>query len=141
MIAISLTILLLLTVAAFLSAAETALTAASKPLLHQLHEEGNQRAGTVNRLLDQREHMISTVLLGNNLVNILASALTTSAMIESTIAIVRVPEDSPSIETSPVAGGDPTRCGTPPAVPRRRHGRHRRPGRGCARRSRRRAVG
>jgi Mg2+/Co2+ transporter CorB len=83
MIAISITILILLSVAAFLSAAETALTAASKPLLHQLHEDGDKRAGTVNRLLDDREHMISTVLLGNNLVNILASALTTSAMIEA----------------------------------------------------------
>ncbi|MBL8643486.1 MAG: HlyC/CorC family transporter [Rhodospirillaceae bacterium] len=83
MIAIAITILILLTVAAFLSAAETALTAASKPLLHQLHEDGDKRAGTVTRLLDHRERMISTVLLGNNLVNILASALTTSAMIEA----------------------------------------------------------
>jgi Mg2+/Co2+ transporter CorB len=46
-------------------------------------EEGDRRAGTVVRLLGNRERMISTVLLGNNLVNILASALTTSVMIEA----------------------------------------------------------
>ncbi|MGE3333040.1 MAG: HlyC/CorC family transporter [Rhodospirillaceae bacterium] len=75
-------VLVLLTVAAFFSVAETALTTASKPLMHQLDEEGDARAGTVVKLLDEREEMISTVLLGNNLVNILASALTTSLMID-----------------------------------------------------------
>ncbi len=75
-------VLLLLTVAAFFSLAETALTTASKPLMHQLQTEGDKRAGTVVKLLNEREEMISTVLLGNNLVNILASALTTSLMID-----------------------------------------------------------
>ncbi|MCA0200011.1 MAG: HlyC/CorC family transporter [Proteobacteria bacterium] len=75
-------VLVLLTVAAFFSVAETALTTASKPLMHQLESEGDPRAGTVAKLLDEREEMISTVLLGNNLVNILASALTTSLMID-----------------------------------------------------------
>jgi Mg2+/Co2+ transporter CorB len=83
MIVIVVTIIVLMTIAAFFSAAETALTAASKPLMHQLNEEGDQRAGTVTRLLDQRERLISTALLGNNVVNILASALTTSVMIEA----------------------------------------------------------
>ncbi len=75
-------VLLLLTIAAFFSAAETALTTASKPLMHQMAREGNARAEVVNKLLDKRESMIATVLLGNNLVNILASALTTSLMID-----------------------------------------------------------
>jgi Mg2+/Co2+ transporter CorB len=83
MIAIAITIAVLMTIAAFFSAAETALTAASRPLMHQLHEEGDKRAGTVTRLLNHRERLISTVLLGNNVVNILASALTTSVMIEA----------------------------------------------------------
>jgi Mg2+/Co2+ transporter CorB len=82
MLIIALIVVLLLTIAAFFSAAETALTTASKPLMHHLDFEGDKRAGTVTRLLDKRESMISTVLLGNNLVNILASALTTSLMIE-----------------------------------------------------------
>ncbi len=79
---IALIVVLLLSIAAFFSAAETALTTASKPLMHQLALEGERRAGVVKRLLDRREGMISTVLLGNNLVNILASALTTSLMID-----------------------------------------------------------
>jgi Mg2+/Co2+ transporter CorB len=82
MAALTILILALLTVGAFLSAAETALTAASKPLMHQLSAEGDERATTVTRLLNHRERLISTVLLGNNVVNILASALTTSAMID-----------------------------------------------------------
>jgi len=81
MTAIALIVLLLLTTAAFFSAAETALTTASKPLMHQMAVEGDERAAIVTKLLDKRESMISTVLLGNNLVNILASALTTSLMI------------------------------------------------------------
>jgi len=81
MLVIGIIVLLLLTVAAFFSAAETALTTASKPLMHQMAVEGDERADVVNKLLDKRESMMSTVLLGNNLVNILASALTTSLMI------------------------------------------------------------
>ncbi len=82
MIVIGLIVLVLLTIAAFFSAAETALTTASKPLMHQMTLEGEDRADVVLRLLGRREGMISTVLLGNNLVNILASALTTSLMID-----------------------------------------------------------
>lgn len=82
MIFVLFTVLLLLTVAAFFSLAETALTTASKPLMHQMQSEGDPRADTVMKLLNEREEMISTVLLGNNLVNILASALTTSLMIK-----------------------------------------------------------
>jgi len=80
---IGIIVLVLLTLGAFLSAAETALTAASKPLMQQMHEDGNVKAGTVMRLLDRRERLISTVLIANNLVNILASALTTQLMIET----------------------------------------------------------
>ncbi len=82
MTAIALIVLLLLTVAAFFSATETALTTVSKPVMQQMAADGDRRAGVVTKLLKRRETMISTVLLGNNLVNILASALTTSLMIE-----------------------------------------------------------
>lgn len=81
MILILLAVLLLLTVAAFFSVAETALTTASRPLMHQLKNDGDVRAGTVLKLLEAREEMISTLLLGSNLVNILTAALTTSLMI------------------------------------------------------------
>ena len=49
--------------------------------MHALEGEGNERARRVNRLLEERERLIGTILLGNNLVNILASAVTTSLLI------------------------------------------------------------
>ena len=72
---------ILLLLSAFFSGSETALTAASRPLMHQLERNGNRRAGTVNRLHENRDMLIGSILLGNNLVNILASALATSIMI------------------------------------------------------------
>jgi Mg2+/Co2+ transporter CorB len=74
-------ILVLLFLSAFFSGSETALTAASRPLMHQLEQTGNQRAALVNRLQHSSDRLIGTILLGNNLVNILASALATSALI------------------------------------------------------------
>ncbi|MGI9426708.1 MAG: HlyC/CorC family transporter [Hyphomicrobiaceae bacterium] len=76
-----LAVLLLLLLSAFFSGSETALTAVSKARMHALEQDGNVRAGQVSRLLDKPERIIGTVLLGNNLVNILASALTTSLLI------------------------------------------------------------
>jgi Mg2+/Co2+ transporter CorB len=73
---------LLLALSAFFSGSETALTAVSRARMHALEQEGRPRAGTVNRLLETPERIIGTVLLGNNLVNILASALTTSLLIQ-----------------------------------------------------------
>ncbi len=72
----------LLMLSAFFSGSETALTAASRPWIHLHAARGDRRALRVQRLLDRREQMISAILLGNNLVNILASALATRAMIE-----------------------------------------------------------
>ena len=50
--------------------------------MHALERDGNRGARIVSRLLQRPERIIGTVLLGNNLVNILASALTTSLMIQ-----------------------------------------------------------
>jgi Mg2+/Co2+ transporter CorB len=72
---------LLIVLSAFFSGSETALTAASRARMHALEIEGNERARQVNRLLAAPERIIGTVLLGNNLVNILASALATSLLI------------------------------------------------------------
>jgi magnesium and cobalt exporter, CNNM family len=74
-------VLLLIVLSAFFSGSETALTAASRARMHALALEGNERAKKVNRLLAAPERIIGTVLLGNNLVNILASALATSLLI------------------------------------------------------------
>ncbi len=71
----------LLVLSAFFSASETALTAASRLRLHRLAAGGDPRAATVNKLRERKERLIGAILLGNNLVNILASALATGLLI------------------------------------------------------------
>jgi len=74
-------VVLLLSLSAFFSGSETALTAVSRARIHAMGQEGHEGAVAVERLLDKPERFIGTVLLGNNMVNILASALTTSLLI------------------------------------------------------------
>ena len=74
-------IFVLLILSAVFSGSETALTAASQPRMHLLRKQGDRRAEIVASLYSRREKMIGAILLGNNLVNILASALATSLLI------------------------------------------------------------
>ena len=73
-------ILVLLVLSGFFSGSETALTAASRARMHSLAKQGDRRAAIVLALLDRNERLIGGILLGNNLVNILASALATSML-------------------------------------------------------------
>ncbi|GGA34969.1 membrane protein [Pelagibacterium lentulum] len=75
-------IVLLLGISFFFSGSETALTAASRARMHQLAKSGNKRAGLVERLTAERERLIGAILLGNNVVNILASTLAASVLIQ-----------------------------------------------------------
>lgn len=75
-------IVVLLVFSALLSVAETALTSASRPRLYALERKGNPRAKRVNRLRDRQDQVLASVLLGNNLVNIVASALATGTLVE-----------------------------------------------------------
>jgi Mg2+/Co2+ transporter CorB len=70
----------LLAVSALFSAAETALTGASRARMHQLEREGDAGARRVNQLHADQETMIGAILLGNSLINILASALATQVI-------------------------------------------------------------
>ena len=74
-------IAILLLCSAFFSGSETCLTAASRARMHTLEQQGDRRAALVNLLFARKENLIGTILLGNNLVNILASALATSVLI------------------------------------------------------------
>ena len=74
-------IFILLFLSGFFSGSETALTAASRARMHQLEKTGVRSAATVSRLIAARERLIGALLLGNNLVNILASALATSVFL------------------------------------------------------------
>lgn len=74
-------ILFLILLSGFFSGSETALTAASPSRIHRLSKEGNKRASLVEKLTHNSEKLIGAILLGNNLVNILASSLTTAFFI------------------------------------------------------------
>lgn len=76
-----LAIAILLFLSGFFSGSETALTAASRAKMHQQAQDGDARARRVNRLRENKERLIGAILLGNNLVNILASALATSLLL------------------------------------------------------------
>ena len=75
---ILLAIVALIALSAFFNGSETALTAASRARMHAMEQEGHAGAKGVNRLLSTPEKMIGTVLLGNTLVDVLASALAAS---------------------------------------------------------------
>ncbi len=71
-------ILILILLSAFFSSAETALTTVNKHRLRALAEDGNRNAQRVLKLIENPAKMLSAILIGNNIVNISASALTTT---------------------------------------------------------------
>ena len=79
-------IVVLIALSAFFNLGETALTAASRARMHALEQDGNAKAKVVNKLLRSPEKMLGTILIGNTLVDVLASALA------SGVAIVLVGE-------------------------------------------------
>ena len=62
---------------AFFSGSETALTSVNKIRLKNMAENGNQKAAKTLRIAENYESMISTVLIGNNIVNIASASLAT----------------------------------------------------------------
>ena len=76
---------ILVLLSAFFSSAETALTTVNKIRMRSLEEEGNKKAKTVNRLIENPGKLLSAVLIGNNIVNLSASSLTT--MLATKLAI------------------------------------------------------
>lgn len=75
-------IIILVLLSAFFSSAETALTTVNRHRLRALAEEGNKNAARVLKLLENQAKMLSAILIGNNIVNISASALTTTVTTE-----------------------------------------------------------
>lgn len=74
-------IVFLLVCSAFFSGSETGLTAVSRARIYQLVQEGNAKARKVLRLRECKEQLIGAILLGNNLVNIAATAVSTGVAI------------------------------------------------------------
>ncbi|MEX0301231.1 MAG: HlyC/CorC family transporter [Leisingera sp.] len=71
-------IVLLLVLSAFFSGSETALTAASRGKLRTQADKGSRGAQRALTITEDNERLIGSVLLGNNLVNILAASLATA---------------------------------------------------------------
>lgn len=80
----SIFIVILLILSAFFSSAETAFSTVNRVRIRALEEEGNKKAAIVNKILDNYGKMISTILIGNNIVNISASSLMTTLVIRLT---------------------------------------------------------
>ena len=74
-------LLILLVLSGLFSSAETALTMVNKHRLRALAEEGNKRAARVLSLVEKPDKMLSAILIGNNIVNLSASSLTTTLAI------------------------------------------------------------
>ena len=74
-------LIILVLLSAFFSSAETSLTTVNRVRLKALAEEGNRRAKTALEVLDKYGKMLSAILIGNNIVNLSASALATTLAI------------------------------------------------------------
>lgn len=70
-------LVILILLSAFFSSAETSLTTANRIRILNLAEEGNKRAAVMLKVIDDSGKMLSAILIGNNIVNILASSLAT----------------------------------------------------------------
>lgn len=71
-------LLMLLLLSAFFSSAETAMTTVNKIRILSLADEGNKRAKTLLKIIDNPGKLLSTILIGNNIVNLSASSLATT---------------------------------------------------------------
>ena len=73
-----LTLFLLVGLSAFFSSAETALTTVNKIRVRNLAEAGNKNAITLTKILENQGKMLSAILVGNNVVNLTASSMSTT---------------------------------------------------------------
>jgi putative hemolysin len=77
---VGLTILLLLS--AFFSSSETAFLSSRRIRIRHLTEEGNKNAALIQKMMKEPDKVVAGVVIGNNIVNVAASALATSVAID-----------------------------------------------------------
>lgn len=80
-------LVILVILSAFFSSAETALSTVNRVRMRTLEEEGDKRAAKVNKILGNYSKMLSTILIGNNIVNLSASALATTLAMRINLAV------------------------------------------------------
>lgn len=76
------TLVILVALSAFFSSAETALTTVNVHRMRSLAEDGNKKAERVLKLKEDSQKLLSTILIGNNIVNLLASSMATTFAID-----------------------------------------------------------
>ncbi len=74
-------IILLICCSALFSASETALISLNRIRMRQMEEDGVKGAGRVLKLTENTQKLLSSILVGNNIVNILASSIATSVAV------------------------------------------------------------
>lgn len=74
-------IIVLIFLSGFFSSAETAFSTLNRVRMRNLEEEGSTKAARVNKILESYSKMLSAILIGNNIVNLTASSLTTAFVI------------------------------------------------------------
>ena len=74
-------IIVLIFLSGFFSSAETAFSTLNRVRMRNLEEEGSKKAARVNKILESYSKRLSAMLIGNNIVNLTASSLTTAFVI------------------------------------------------------------
>lgn len=75
-------IIILIIISGMFSGSETSVTSVNRSKIHKLANKGDKRAKKLLNLIDKKNDLISSILVGNNIVNILASVLATAILIE-----------------------------------------------------------
>ena len=75
-------LIVLVFLSAFFSSAETAFTSVNRIRLHTLEADGVKWAKRVGKMIDAYDKLITTILIGNNIVNIVASSLATILFVD-----------------------------------------------------------
>lgn len=75
-------VIILILLSAFFSSAETAMTTVNKIRVQSLASQGDKRAIILEKIISNSPKMLSTILIGNNIVNMSVSALMTTLTIQ-----------------------------------------------------------
>ena len=75
-------ITLLIIISGMFSGSETSVTSVNRSKIHKLANKGDKKAKKLLNLIDNKNDLISSILVGNNIVNIFASVLATAVLIE-----------------------------------------------------------
>ena len=76
-IVVLVSLLVMVILSGMFSASETAFSTAQKARLQAMADDGEERAGKVLKFLDRYERILSTILIGNNIVNIALASIGT----------------------------------------------------------------